>query len=54
LLKKAEETIQRQNIIIKELSSKKRAGGYGALAVPSMITLHLLPDDESTQKSIDC
>jgi len=48
LLKRAEETIQRQNSIITDLSKKKRTGGYGAIAVPIMITMHVIDDDNGS------
>lgn len=48
LLKKAEETIQKQNAIIVDLSKKKRSGGYGAIPVPRMITMHIIDDDNGS------
>jgi kinesin family protein 5 len=56
LLKRAEETIQKQNAIIKELQQKKRTGGYGAMTtIPQMmITMHLIDDEtHNSQTSAD-
>ena len=47
LLQKAEKTIKEQYKVIEQLNKKKqRTGGYGALNMPKMITLHLIPDED--------
>lgn len=47
LLERAEKKIKDQNDIIKELTGKKkRAGGYGTIELPKMITMHMIKDDE--------
>lgn len=33
-------------MLIKQLSKKKRSGGYGALTIPTMITMHMIDDED--------